>query len=291
MESPILQSRLHPCPPATLYHYTTQPGLIGIIRQKEIWATHTQYLNDATEYKYGLQIALDELWRMYNAAENEDRKTHLGEMSDSLRGIESINVCVASFSEVRDSLSQWRAYGESSAGFSIGFSGKFLKSLADAEGCYLVPCLYIRKAQIQLVRTLLENVLKENLTRATTSLEDVSPPGGNLQAYLHRYAPILKDPSFSEEREWRLISRPLMCSNRRFDFRPGRSMLVPYFRFPLQSQSINFEIQQVVVGPTPHKTEALQSVQSLLVSEKLHVPKAGTTDALVTASTVPYRAW
>lgn len=59
------------------------------------------------------------------------------------------------------------------------------------------------------------------------------PQGGNLVASLHRYAPILKDAAFSEEREWRIISRPIMCSNERFDYRPGPSMLIPYYRVPI----------------------------------------------------------
>src|ERR1035441_9693602 len=61
----------------------------------------------------------------------------------------------------------------------------------------------------------------------------ITPQGGNLLACLHRYAPILKDKAFSEEREWRIISRPLMCTGERFDFREGSSMLVPFYRFPL----------------------------------------------------------
>lgn len=43
---------LNRTPPAILYRYTTQRGLLGIISSKEIWATHTQYLNDAREFRH-----------------------------------------------------------------------------------------------------------------------------------------------------------------------------------------------------------------------------------------------
>ena len=46
----IVDELLSRKPPEVLYHYTTQAGLIGIIRGAEIWATHTQYLNDRREY-------------------------------------------------------------------------------------------------------------------------------------------------------------------------------------------------------------------------------------------------
>ena len=102
---------------------------------------------------------------------------------------------------------------------------------------WLVPCLYREGEQRALVRALLEDVLQENMERVTqgdVENEDMCwPRGGSLIAYLNRYAPILKHKTFSEEREWRIVTRPLMCSNERFDSRPGRSMLIPYYRIPL----------------------------------------------------------
>src|SRR5262249_9648882 len=40
----------------------------------------------------------------------------------------------------------------------------------------------------------------------------VGPSAEATRDYLNRYAPILKHKSFEEEREWRIISRPLMCA-------------------------------------------------------------------------------
>ena len=51
-------------PPAILYHYTTQQGLLGIIRDKEIWASHTQYLNDAREFRHALDLIKEELLKI-----------------------------------------------------------------------------------------------------------------------------------------------------------------------------------------------------------------------------------
>jgi len=41
-------------PSAPLYHYTTQSGFMGIVSNKEIWATHTQYLNDSKEFLHAV---------------------------------------------------------------------------------------------------------------------------------------------------------------------------------------------------------------------------------------------
>ncbi len=42
--------------PELLYHYTTQKGLLGILHERCIWATHIRYLNDASEFKHGVEM-------------------------------------------------------------------------------------------------------------------------------------------------------------------------------------------------------------------------------------------
>jgi hypothetical protein len=42
---------------AKLYHYTNQSGLIGIITNRETWATHIRYLNDSAEFEYAVDLA------------------------------------------------------------------------------------------------------------------------------------------------------------------------------------------------------------------------------------------
>ncbi len=276
-------------PPDILYHYTTQNGLLGIINAKEIWASHTQYLNDFREFGHAIDIVKEELSPMKQGTLDDDQAELLREMEEALmKGIEGINVCVCSFSADGDVLSQWRAYGGGASGFSIGFSGAFLRAVSDRLNFWLVPVLYNEDEQRVLVRTLLQDVLAENLQRAKTTPDGFDElrhvPGGNLVAYLNRYAPILKHSSFSEEREWRIISQPLMCSNVRFGYREGASMLVPYFRIPLCSEQQPFRIEEIIVGPTPHPEESWASVRGLLVRHDLN-------EATVHTSDVPYRNW
>jgi hypothetical protein len=75
-----------------------------------------------------------------------------------------------------------------------------------------------------------------------------------------------------------------MCSNERFDFRPGSSTLIPYYKVPLRTAELSFAIHEVVVGPTPNPVLSATSVKSFLVSRSLgNVP--------VVNSEVPYRNW
>lgn len=94
----ILSILLPAQPPETLYHYTTQAGLIGIIQESEIWATHTQYLNDSREYIHALELVREELVRRKGNATGNEEKNAFKEMIAALAGeIQSINVCVCSF--------------------------------------------------------------------------------------------------------------------------------------------------------------------------------------------------
>jgi hypothetical protein len=313
MKRKILEEVLSHRPDGPLYHYTKQAGLLGIIRKKEIWATHTQYLNDTREFLHAVQLIRDELTvaraahgdeTVRDALEamgrglpepevsNDEKRAALREMWESVgdpAGLARINVCVASFSEVRDSLSQWRAYAPR-GGFCIGIRGDNLGQLAAAQRFYLAPCLYDLGQQRGLARALIEEVLEENLERQSQA--DVGrqfvPPGGSLHKYLNRYAPILKDPSFAEEREWRIISPPQMCTDPRFDFREGNSMLIPFYRFSLHGEAgpvhaRAIPLEEVIIGPTPDPERSEASVRNFLFSQGHEVK--------VTRSAVPYRDW
>ena len=90
-------------PPPVLYHYTNQHGLLGILKSKVIWASHTQYLNDSDEFRHAIKLVRKELERMINKDEPEGlQRDLLNEMLEAIfERIETINVCVCSFSEAR----------------------------------------------------------------------------------------------------------------------------------------------------------------------------------------------
>jgi hypothetical protein len=274
---------LNRTPPDVLYHYTTVQGLHGIFSSQEIWATHTQYLNDQREFRHAIFLAEEELAHMLENEEDGGRRQKITEMQKGLdRSQESINVCVCSFSAEGDTLSQWRAYG-GSGGFAIGFSGEFLLAAAKAEKFWLAPCIYKDDEQRLLIRLLLTDVLDENL-RGIDREQGMHIPGGNLVAYLNRYAPILKHHSFAEEREWRVVTSPIMCHRERFEYRAGKSLLIPYYRLALATEQRPMSVKRIVVGPNPHQKQAIAALETFLL-------KKDVIDVQVKPSTTPYRNW
>jgi hypothetical protein len=165
-----------------LYHYTDQKGLLGILDSKSIWATHVRYLNDASEFVHGINIAsqcvkdaeisLESVLRDYPDDLSRRSASHhiwniiSKDFSLMLNSLSEIPVYVACFFDseaeehlsgsrgVGDSLGQWRAYSKGLAGFSIGFDKELLKDhikrrQAEPEDSLLFgeKCIYDEKEQ------------------------------------------------------------------------------------------------------------------------------------------------
>lgn len=92
-----------------VYHYTSTEGLRGIIDTGEIWLTNTAFVNDTTECR-----ALWQLTGLFADGELTNpfvqRRWESGERQAN-------TLYIVSFSRIKNSLGQWRAYG----GFCIGF--------------------------------------------------------------------------------------------------------------------------------------------------------------------------
>lgn len=288
-KSEILTELLERLPHVPVFHYTTQSGLLGIIKTRELWATHTRYLNDSQEYVHALQIAREQLALLASIrnvpAEAITAVEHMAKLV-AKDDVARVNVCVASFSESRDSLSQWRAYGGKESAFAIGMQGSYLKRLTSGLGFSFAPCIYSSQKQGIAMQELMIEVAEELIKLRSGSEEEQHryQLGGRLRRSLHRFAPLLKDPSFHEEQEWRVVSSPLTCLDERFDFRTGNSHLVPYFRVPLITDEIPFQLHEIVIGPTRDPELSRASVKSLLVRE-------GLDNVPVSISEVPYRNW
>lgn len=291
---PLLTKILAQTPSTPLFHYTTQSGLIGIVKSGHIWATHTQYLNDRREFRHAVDLVQAEIEDLRHAVKSDLERARLDGMSEDLNATpEQVNVCVCSFSEVPDSLPQWRAYGGSS-GFSMGFSGEFLRSATDREGWYLAKCVYDPVEQRAIAKALVEEGLELRIEDDSLSAPTPLYERATFRNYLFRYAPVMKDQSFAEEKEWRIISRPLSCRRDNFDFREGRSLIVPYYKFPLCKEREPLQLDRVVIGPTRDAERSKNSVETLMISQRVEFP--ASTNVLfngynVDISRVPYRDW
>jgi hypothetical protein len=296
-------SRLVPVsPPDIIHHYTDQRGLLGIIQNRELWATKIQYMNDASEFSMIFNMVDARLW---TEERNEIPDAQMMEMiarrlegsgspilpsrTTMLRNFatsgKNVNLCVVCFCTNGDLLSQWRGYSGNGYGYSIAFYTHRLKEFASKSGFALRPCIYDKTIQKRIVEEIcdyyLNNIKQSSWENAQTLLEECA-------STVISYGAFFKDPSFSEEDEWRLVSEPI--DDHDLCFRAGKSMIIPY------SKKINFHgsfvdtpIADVVVGPCPHMDLAVQAVTNLLQSQKKE--KLAAMGRTVRPSIIPYRDW
>ena len=230
-----------------------------------------------------------------------------------------IQVFVASFSEAEDQLSQWRGYSQGSSGISLAFQLKALRppSGANTLVCF-APCVYSPADKKALLTDALGHFMKEmqgywdeafeafanyggprplannpsavmeivnKITSATDFTNRLASALVSTQADLLRVAALLKDDSFHEEQEWRLVL-PVSVGNEKLQnpplFRVGNTTLIPYIAYPLPTGVSTISLVDAILGPGSHPS-AIQAASAFLKSERIMV--------LARESRVPYRPW
>jgi hypothetical protein len=319
--------------PPTLYHYTDATGLLGIITSGTVWATHYAYLNDASEFKYAVDLMKDVVTKATVGADSDSWKGRFRQViaqdDDSpLFGYDQVQdteeqYFVACFSEVGDGLSQWRGYGKSIGGYSLGFefsdllsirkrindsqTGKEVSRANPGIKAKFLPCWYKRKEQMALIAEGFGIVLRHCET--TEYSGDDSLLKTMLSAIVEAVSSSFKDPAFEDEREWRLVLRlysPRLDSvllgkkrdrtddDKRIDqvaavhFRKGEYSLVPYVVVPVASNG-PVSLSQVVVGPTPLPENARAALMQLLLPGGEGPPPRRVVCTHVTNSIIPFR--
>ena len=295
--------RNFPKPEGLLYHYTDQKGLLGILGDKNIWATHTKYLNDASEGQIVTQILIDRFTNAYESlnAEVLTQGLSMGAWFASPKAF------IASFSEKGDLLSQWRAYSGGTGGYSIGFTPDYLHDVGGSFLCerqdrfysemdHLARCIYydenIKKsadAEIEgLVSAFIQQANSSQGQAVEIGTEGIGATAALAASHfigLGKLSAVTKHAGFREEAEWRLAF--LLTPNSTpsdLKFRPGSSMPVPYLEIPLTWGDRPIEVKEIIIGPCPHPNEASESITMLLKKEHI-------SGVSVICSNIPYRDW
>jgi hypothetical protein len=268
------------------YHYTSMEAFVGIIEADAIWLSDYSYLNDKTELIHGVNIVSSVISEFLSSGLTNIQKGLLDAWSE--KALAPLpRVCVASFSGDGDSLSQWRAYGN----VAIGFTPYKIGIHANQSQLGIVR--YDPKIQKQLAQVYVSHCLQayaldvEN--KALERIPDV----------YHRFGQVLelvsffKDPSFRDEREYRLayVEHPELFQDSIFGERPpkhfrvkgGRiySHIVSSEMFPHTDRKSPLGICKVVLGP------GADDLMELGIREFLD--EKGLQDVTITRSQIPYR--
>lgn len=229
-----------------------------------------------------------------------------------------MQVFVSSFSVAEDQVSQWRGYSRGSSGISLAFDLTALRPPAEADTLVsFAPCVYeldvkkklikhalqhfmdevcrywsdlfgagqqlIKKGADPTTQTEFGNLIIQNTPDFTKNLQAAT---ARTQADLLRLAALLKNSSFHEEQEWRLVL-PISVAKEALVhprlFRAEGTTLVPYIAYPFAlNPDGSLPLVDLILGPGSD-VNAVPAAESFLRTEGIKlIPRE---------SQVPYRPW
>jgi len=233
--------------PGRLWHYTNFDGFAGMVRSGRIWATDVWSLNDTEEFIHAKGIAESVIRDLPEDGDSARAKAAAKDFVDSCfnTGVLSparLEIYVAAFTTLDDTLSQWWRYGDSGKGFSLGFDLRQLRPPSGSGSLVaFAPCVYEESEKRRLISAALHHFVSGTLSlwRKVASPVWVSERMMQWedmhrvihgayrenfmdwnQNYLHEellthalktagnllnMAALCKNRSFYEEKEWRLV--------------------------------------------------------------------------------------
>lgn len=270
--------------PEKLYHYTNRKGLVGILESRSLWASHVRYLNDSEEFALAVKIAEEHLKQQQW---DTPRELQVQELIEQLlpQAKSNADAYVFSASTAANSLSQWRAYCQPSDGYAIGFDTKRLLKMARPQKYFLAECAYSDRRHHESIAHLFGET-RDELHKRIVGEELDFLAGSDLSAshflaLLLIVAPVLKDPSFADEQEWRFIvpGFSIMATRK---YRPSKTLLIPYVTMGWGDDPSTTPITEIVIGPTMHRDLEAYALRSFLNNHNM-------SSVDVRHSGIPYR--
>jgi hypothetical protein len=282
--------------PQTLWYYTSAGTFARIVKNGSVWSTQISCLNDHSNFRFSVRLLRDEIKQYIGHADEHIRflAQHLYETLEN-DGADASWFFVFCMSNVRDDLSQWRAYGGGEGGVSIGFDP--LKIMTDEmrKRGYLAPVRYRPEDHKAIVNDIAIATLKffrEGLERRPTA-DRTMWAERFFEAWRDHViycAPILKDRSFKDEQEWRLV-----VSLRPDDIVHVEIQQRSVFKsrhLPL-SLGENLPIREVVVGPCRYPSVSRIKVGAYLHAQGYAINEGDARDpakVTVSSSAIPFQS-
>jgi Protein of unknown function (DUF2971) len=273
-----------------LYHYTNSAGLMGVLGERTIRATHVHYLNDRSELEYAYKVVREQARRFL---ELKPESSELVETAVQTMDSMPATRFVACFCAKPDLLSQWRTYGSAGGGFAIGSHTGVLRNLTalrqDQRTTFLdlFPVIYDESLQRTLIGGVFEQALQVWCRWKERPDAHWGKPRtccGALAGALRLVAPAIKHESFSEELEIRLVATPFNLETP-CNFRERSGIIVPYHEIPLMIGD-SCPVRSIWIGPAADPDIAEQSLGLFL-----HARQYAKDEVEIHKSKIPLRVF
>jgi len=270
--------------PKVIYHFTDIDGMIGIYKERSLWASHANALNDVTEILYGIDVAKNHISAKLNPSSDTSSKPHISlpmKHNDILKAIfkhlrepseedTRYEAFVISFCGSIKGSMHWLHYGREGRGVAMGFdpfpfeNSRFL----------LFPVEYDKSKFESLVDNIIEKTHEVlNEYNALNYQDTIDLAGIIVSSFLRMQAIRFKNECFHGEEEWRLISwLPISTDiSYRVNFRVLNNRVTPYLKLALDPH--DSQLKEIVLGYSSSMQEDDAGLK-MLVGERTKISKS-----------------
>ncbi|MCU4677709.1 DUF2971 domain-containing protein [Catenovulum sp. 2E275] len=243
---------------STIYHYCGINAFFNIIRNKKLWVSAANNLNDYKEVDWFIDKARNKLSQAVRP-ENQD---YLNEFWLH-RSVNSPMPYICSFSKNGDLLSQWRAYADDGSGLAIGFNREYFgfdskmptPNVSSKQSVGLADVIYDEKYQDRIVDTLVGTV-----GTPTESDDEKYNRFANAAVLINQFSYICKNSAFKEEDEVRIVHTPVIFGNDNggtrvlggisdLQHRVSGEYITSYFELDFAEDRAAEALVEVILGP------------------------------------------
>ena len=264
-----------------VYHYCSTAAFLNIIQNAKLWLSDLKKLNDKKEevwIREKIEVEIEKRLSEIDVNALDIWKKFLG-----LFPMTS-TVYITCFSESRDLLSQWRSYAQDGQGLCIGFSKRYLEELNEPHFSRFDKVIYKDNAQARFIN----KIVNENIKKM--SFKGVGHTAAEMADDYRLQFPMFKNPSFEEEKEWRLILSSIPTHHHNMHsgsgifcylapkYRTTNNNLISYIEMDFSKIKSSF-VKEVWIGPKSKITK--DDVLNLLASEKYYDGEYGYSEPIL----------
>lgn len=296
---------------ALLYHYTSIEGFMGVFSKctkdnPEITmrATHSMYLNDPSEYKFGRSICKQLLLEVEEELGISEQKRLSNQIYslENIRGQESMDYAYStipsmiawgqpylfSLSKNADSLPMWTTYAKNGQGLALGFDESDLQCHNDLK---IEECCYnVMTDQKYMERC---NRIKERWRSLYNDWEDIESSTisdlilDTYQIILREEFPYIKHHGYNYEHEVRCIA--VKDNSKDYEdvilYRNSNNLIIPYIERHIKVDCL----KRIVVGPCAD-TEKVRASLLMFLKDKIEnlVEMLNDQNLRIDYSGIPY---
>jgi len=279
-------------PPAVIYHYTDESGLRGILQSGKLWLTDIFCLNDPSELRHGIRLALDILRQEADKGPPELKLFHKNLAQVVTGNLEvTAHYFICCFSDTGEDLGQWRSYAADGRGYALGFDRKLLEGafIHNGHGPSTFGMTYDDKKLSQLQKKLVAEAIPliskpqgRNLSGEIIS-QYMAALSVKLTSACLMSSLFFKHPAYSNEKEFRFLevhSAGKPIPDLKFRSRPYS--LVRYREFDWKRFAGN-SLTKIVIGPAADPKVASRFAYDC-------VREFASGNVAISQSEIPYRS-